>query len=69
MTYWYKEKYPPRSGIGAERLTIDDLTLNDVRVVLPPGDDATMKTFGLAEKRKARRQTAADRREPPDGKV
>ena len=51
------------------RLTIDDLVLNDVRVVLPPGDDATMKTFGLAEKRKARRLSAADRREPPDGKI
>ena len=27
-----------------ERLTIDDLVLNDVRVVLASGDDATMKT-------------------------
>ena len=43
--------------------------LNDVRVVLSEGDDATMKTFGLAEKRKARRLTAAERREPPDGKI
>ena len=43
--------------------------LNDVRVVLSEGDDATMKTFALAEKREARRLTAADRRDPPDDKV
>ena len=38
------KNYPPRSGIGAERLTIDDLALNDVWVVLASGDDAIMKT-------------------------
>ena len=58
------------------RLTIDDLVLNDVRVVLASGDDA-MKTCNLAEKRKARQLKADARngggychgREPPDDKV
>ena len=35
LIFWYKEKYPPQSGIGGERLTIHDRELNDVRVVLP----------------------------------
>ena len=42
LTYWYIKNYPPRSGIGAERLTIHDPLLNDVRVVLPA---ATLARF------------------------
>ena len=42
LTYWYIKNYPPRSGIGAERLTIHDPSLNDVRVVLPA---ATLARF------------------------